>query len=254
MRSFANKRLRVGIICAGAWFLLPAACDDNNSAIGPNPQPSFSGDINVVRDYNVRRTIAEFSFFRNNDPIEHGVVRLNDTSLTVNDAGVYALEAPLRAVFDGLNTVEFISPRDNYDRTIAIHMPDSFGVANINPRDNRGVTDATVQWTRPGNATKVLLVIVARNYPANGSLPYMVILEDEVTTHIVPYTAFQDQTGFDIRDVYYVYLAAFNQGFGSYEGIEFPLPLILPRQRISNPSGFATYGTVAPVDSILVLP
>jgi hypothetical protein len=79
-------------------------------------------------------------------------------------------------------------------------------------------------------------------------------LDDEFTVQTVPYTAFLDQSGFTVRDIYYVYLAAFNQGFGEYEGLEFPLPMNLPKRRIFNPAGLATYGTIAPVDSILVLP
>lgn len=248
------KLLRSCLAAAAATAILAAGCDDRSASPPSDTQPSFSGDINIVRDFERREVIARFTFYRDGDTIPHGVVRLNDTSLTAQAGGVYALRAPLEAVFDGLNLIEFTSPRDNYDRTLSIRLPDSFAVANISPRDNRGVNDVTVEWSRPTEATKVILVVVARNYPQNGSLPYMAILDDEVTNHVVPYTIFEDEFGSVIRDVYYVRLAAFNQGFGSYEDIEFPLPLGLPRQRLTNPSGFATYGTVAPADSILVLP
>jgi len=250
-----SKSRHLGMaIVIGIAILWLSSCDNRSFVAEPNPQPTFSGDINVVRDFNQRKTIAEFSFFRDGDTIPDGVVRLNNFSLTESIHGVYAIEAPLQSVFNGLNTVEFASLRDNYSSSIAIHMPDSFAVMFINPRDNTGINNVTVQWAQPDFATRILLVVVARNYPANGSIPYMTVLDADVTTHIIPYTVFEDQTGFAIRDTYYVYLVAYNQGFGEYPGLEFPLPPNLPKRRISNPSGLATYGTVAPLDSILVLP
>ncbi|OGC96479.1 MAG: hypothetical protein A2W25_14930 [candidate division Zixibacteria bacterium RBG_16_53_22] len=253
MISFKSRYPAMAIV-TGTAILCLAVCDNRSFVAEPNPEPAFSGDINVVRDYSQRKTIAEFSFFRDGDTIPDGVVRLNDLAHTESIHGVYSLEAPLQAVFGGLNTVEFASLRDNYSSSIAIHMPDSFGVRFINPRDNSGINNVSVQWSQPDFATRVLLVVVARNYPANGSIPYITVLDADVTTHIIPYTAFEDQTGFAIRDTYYLYLAAFNQGFGGYTGLNFPLPPNLPKRRISNPAGFATYGTVAPVDSVLVLP
>jgi hypothetical protein len=252
MKSIGNRYLYVILVPAifALWF---SGCDTRPS-ISPQAQHAFSGDINVVRDYSARRTIAQFSFYRDGDSLANAEVHLNDISLTENVGGIYYLEAPLTAVFDGLNTVEFVNLRDNYNSSIAIHMPDSFGVAVINPRHNSGVADVFVQWSQPEYAATVLLVVIARNYPSNGSIPYMALLEADVTNRTIPYTTFEDSIGFAIRDIYYVYLAAFNQGFGEYDGIQFPLPENLPKRRISNPSGYATYGTIAPVDSIMVLP
>jgi hypothetical protein len=219
----------------------------------PKPQPTFSADITVVKEFVLRESIVEITFSRDGAPVPRGVVQLNNMDVPGTGAR-YAINTTLDKIFRGQNTITFISPDDDYEETVAIGMPDSFGVRNINPRDNSGVVDVIIEWTRPDFASLVLLIVVARDYPINNTNPYMVILNSDITVHTVPYTAFEASSGLPVDDIYYVYLVAFNQGFGEYDGMQSPLPEGLPQRRLSNPAGFARYGVVAPYDSILVLP
>jgi hypothetical protein len=241
-------------IIAGLMTLIAAGCD-NRSSFDPNkPQPSFSADISVVKEYLRRQSNAEITFLRDGDPMPDGVVRLNDLVIPQGNGGRYSLTGSLTNILRGNNTVTFINDDDNYTRTIAIDMPDSFVITEINPNPFSGGQDVAVQWIEPTNATKVLLVVKAQDYPDNGTIPFMTVLNADETLFYVPDTTFMDSNYFLVPDSYYIYLAAFNQGFGEYDGIPFPLPPGLPQRRILDPVGFARYGTIAPIDSVIVLP
>jgi hypothetical protein len=253
-RATGNHTWYFLALAAGASVLVLAGCDRRGSVNRFKPEPTFTTDITVVRDFVERVSRAEITFFRDGEPIENGAVRLNNMTLSDDGEGAYFITAVPQGIPGGANTITFESSDDEYTKTISLDMPDSFGVTTVNPRDNSGLVDVTVEWSRPGDASLVLLVVVAREYPFNGTSPFIVVQNADANIAIVPDTTFEDSDGLPVDDTYYIYLAAFNEGFGEYEGIPFPLPPGLPQRRILDPSGFARYGTVAPVDSIVVRP
>jgi hypothetical protein len=132
-------------------------------------------------------------------------------------------------------------------------MPDSFRITAVNPRNNQGAIDVIVQWSLPSGATGLILSVFSRSYQSNNTTPLTLLLNAGTTTHIMPYTTFEDHAGATVNGTYYIYLVAFNGSFGPYPGMAFPIPDSLPpAQAISNPSGHFRYGTVAPYDSIRI--
>ena len=112
-----------------------------------------------------------------------------------------------------------------------------------------------LQWSAATRATQYIIAVVAKHYPANNSVPLSVLLGSENTLYTIPYTTFEDPNSLNtIYDTYYVYVVAFNQGFGAYSGMPlFPLPPGVPQRTVSDPSGQLKYGTLAPLDSVIVL-
>ncbi len=131
-------------------------------------------------------------------------------------------------------------------------MPDSFAVTTVNPRYNTNADDVTVRWSGSSGATDYIFAVATNNYYADGTVPLRMIIPASNTVFVVPDTTFENFAGEPGYAVYYIYLIAFNEGFGPYSGIRFPVPDELPRLSISDASGFLQYGTVAPLDSIIV--
>jgi hypothetical protein len=131
-------------------------------------------------------------------------------------------------------------------------MPDSFAVTTVNPRYNSSADYVTIEWSGADGATGYILAVASEGYYEDGTIPLRMILPANSTVFVVPDTTFEDFYGDPVYAVYYIYLIAFNEGFGPYPGIRFPVPEGLPQRQISDPSGTMQYGTVAPLDSIIV--
>lgn len=244
----------VGILLSSTLFLVFHSCDSRNSLNRSRPTASFAADMTIVRDYSQQRSVARASFRRNSEPFDEGIITLGSDTIAFAGNGSYFSQSPGLELPPGINQITFASQEDEYFKTVTIELPDSFGVTNVFPRDNPNAQEVLLNWSLPGGATRFLLVVVSRGYPLDTTIPHMVILNSNITSAVVPDSTFEDPFGFIVDDIYYVYMVAFNQGFGEYDGIPFPLPPGLPERRISEPAGFLRYGTVAPVDSIIVLP
>lgn len=216
------------------------------------PEISFSVDMVVVKDLSQRRSVAEAEFRRNGSLFDDAVITVRGSALISEGSGSYFSQSPSLNLSTGVNQLAFISEDDSYHETVAVVLPDSFGTTNVFPRDNHDAQEVLVNWSHSNGVARYLLVVVSRNYPADNTTPFMAVYGSTVNSAIVPDTTFEDSDGFIVNGIYPIYIVAFNQGFGEYDGIPFPLPLGLPQQRISEPSGYLRYGTVAPLDSIIV--
>jgi hypothetical protein len=232
--------------------LLIFSCDKRASVTRSRPEISFSVDMVVVEDLSQRRSVAEAEFRRNGSLFDDAAISVRGSALTSEGSGSYFSQSPALNLSTGVNQLAFISENDSYHETVAVVLPDSFGTTDVFPRDNHDAQEVLVNWSHSNAATRYLLVVVSRNYPADNTTPFMAVYGSTVNSAIVPDTTFEDPDGFIVDGIYSIYIVAFNQGFGEYDGIPFPLPLGLPQQRISEPSGYLRYGTVAPLDSIIV--
>jgi hypothetical protein len=241
------------ILAAGiALTLLLTTCDNRGNPAKPKDEASFSANVTIIRDLSQRKNLAQVSFFRNNQSCSTAVVKINGTSIPSTGNGAYFGESPLFSLNTGGNQIAFSNTPDSYSQEFGFDLPDSFGVTGVNPRFNPGAQDVQLGWSNSSFATKYLLVVVSQEYPGDNTSPLMLILNSSVHNFVIPDTTFENDSGSIVPGTYYIYLAAFNQGFGEYRDIKFPLPQGLPRRIINNPSGFLRYGTVARADSIIV--
>jgi hypothetical protein len=207
-----------------------------------------------VRDYSQGKDIAEARFLRDGQAAPEATISVSGDNIPALGSGNYLADGPGFWLLSRANQVSFANHDDAYFETVVIDIPDSFGVTAINPRDNQGVIDVQVAWSRPAGASRIALTVISRGYPDDNTAPLITLFSSDVTSYIVPDTTFEDPSGFAVPGVYYVFLAAFNQGFGEFRGQRFPLPANLPQRVVSDPAGNFRYGTVAPADSIIILP
>lgn len=229
------------------------SCDTRGSVASRSRDvPSFSVDMIVVKDYSTGSNIVEIYFNRDGVPFSDAVITMGGWAVPSMGGGLYFVDSPTFPVSAGLNEVTFESPDDGYMKSVTFEMPDSFAVTTVNPRYNFNADDVIVRWSESSGATNYIFAVATENYYEDGTIPLRRILPSGTTQFQVPDTTFEDFAGDPIYAVYYIYLIAFNEGFGPYSGIRFPVPEGLPRRTISDPSGFLQYGTVAPLDSIIV--
>jgi hypothetical protein len=234
-------------------ILITLSCDSRNSITRSKSTASFSVDMTVVRDFSQGKDIAQARLLRNNSPFSDGRIVVGRDTLESTGNGNYFSRVSIHTLFNRSNQITFSSDSDSYLQSSTIDLPDSFAITSVNPRINSDVIPVDLQWSHSNGATKYLLVVVSKNYPADNSSPFMIVLGSDIGNYTVPDTTFEDLTGLPISGIYYIYMAAFNQGFGQFNDMHFPLPAGLPRRTISNPIGYLRYGTVAPVDSTIVL-
>jgi hypothetical protein len=227
---------------------------DTRGAVGSRTRdvPSFSVDMTVVKDYSNGSNIVEIYFDRDGVQFSDAVITVGGWAVPSMGGGLYFVDSPTFPISIGLNEVTFESPDDGYTKSVTFRMPDSFAVTTVNPRYNFNADDVTVRWSESSGATDYIFAVATENYYEDGTIPLRRILPGGTTQFLVPDTTFEDFAGDPVYAVYYIYLIAFNEGFGPYSGIKFPLPEGLPRRTISDPFGFLQYGTVAPLDSIIV--
>ena len=230
------------------------ACDNRNSVSISKPESTYSVDMIAVKDYSQRYDVLEISFWRDSEPFENALIKVGDIVVPSIGGGTYYGESPAISMVEGSNQIAFADTEKTYSKSITIDFPDSFAVTGIFPQDNQSASSVQIIWSQASGATNYILTIVSRGYPANGTTPFTQLLDDGVFSYIVPDTVFEDVSGFPVNDTYFIYLAAFSDGFGEYPGIPFPLPSGLPERRVSDPAGFVRAGIVAPLDSIFVRP
>ncbi len=245
-------RIRIiPLVLALASIIL--SCDTRGSVdTRTRETASFSVDMTVVKDYSAGTNIVEINFYRDGVQFSDATITLDGRIIPSRGGGLYTIDSPVFQISSGLNQVTFASPDDSYSKSITIEMPDSFAVTTVSPRYNVNADEVTVRWSGSDGATGYVFAVATENHYADGTFPLKKILPASNTTFVVPDTTFEDFAGDPVYSVYYIYVIAFNEGFGPYTGIRFALPEGLPRRAIPDPSGFLQYGTTAPLDSIIV--
>lgn len=252
MGTVSKKRMIIyAMALVGAALVLFLSCDRRNSVTRSKPTPSFSVDLTAVRDVSRGLDVVDVQFSRDGQLFPDAIIKVGETVIPSQGNGRYYAQSPGVRLNTGGNSISFSSPDDNYSQLTSIDIPDTFRVLNINPQYSFG-SNVDLQWSRPSGANHVILVMLGRQYPQSGTPLLQVIFDADVTTYTVLDTMFEDSIGVVVPDTYLLYMAAYNQGFGDYEGLDYPLPHGLPQRRILDPSGFLRYGTVAPIDSIVV--
>lgn len=229
-----------------------ASCDSRKSPINPPSGATFDVDFTAVRDFSTRHSVVRILFDRNGLGFEDAQITINGIQIPSAGGAIYYLETPNIVMPLGIDSVRFLSHEDTYDEIVEFVMPDSFGVTDINPRFNQGGEDVSIQWSSPAGGTRYALIVQASNWELNDTAPLRVYFDLPTTTFTIPDTTFENSSGILVPDIYYIYLVAFNGGFGSYDGMTFFLPDGIPARHISEPTGSMRYGTVAPRDSIIV--
>jgi len=228
------------------------SCDSRKSAVNPPSGASFDVDFTAVRDFSTSRSVVRILFDRNGFGFEDAQITINNIPIPSAGGGIYYLETPNIVMPLGIDSVRFRSHEDTYDEIIEFVMPEIFGVTEIDPWFNANGDDVDIRWTSAPGATRYALIVMASNWEINGTDPLRVYFDLPTTSFTIPDTTFETTTGMLVPDVYYIYLVAFNGGFGSYGGMTFFLPEGIPARPLSEPSGYMRYGTVAPRDSIVV--
>jgi hypothetical protein len=246
----SKTRIAVGLL---VLMISISSCDRRGSLDTRNRDvPNFSVDLTAVIDYSSGNRIVEVTFERDNLPFSTAVITIDDQEIPPAGGGYYFIESPVFALDEGLTEIVFQSADDDYEKTITITIPDSFAVTEVSPWYNPDADEVYVEWSPSDGASGYVVGVATDNYYDDGTVPMTARLSSGDNFLYVPDTTFEDFAGDVVPAVYYIYVIAFNRGLGPYSGIKFPLPAGLPRQTISDPSGFLQYGTVAPLDSIVV--
>jgi hypothetical protein len=234
-------------------LMIFASCDRRGSVDTRSRElPSFSVEFTAVADYVSGNKLVEVYFERDDLPFSEAVITVDEQQIPSAGGGLYSIQSPTFVLDGGITQIRFESGEDDYTKSVTITMPDSFAVTTVNPWYNYGADPVFVEWSPSDGATGYLLAVATEDYYSDGTIPFTTILPSGGIFFTVPDTTFEDFAGDIVSGVYYIYVIAFNRGFGSYNGIQFPPPEGLPDHRISDPSGILHYGTVAPLDSIVV--
>lgn len=245
-------RIRIISLVLALPFLV-LSCDTRGSVDTQTRETaSFSVDMTVVKDYSAGTNIVEIYFDRDGVQFSDATITLDGQFIPSIGGGLYFVDSPVFPISSGLNLVTFASPDDGYSKSVMFEMPDSFAVTTVSPRYNTNADDVTVRWSVSGGANGYVFAVATRDFYEDGTIPLRKILSAGTRVFVVPDTTFEDAYGDPVYAIYYIYLIAFNEGFGPYSGILFPLPEELPQRAITDPSGFMQYGTTAPLDSIIV--
>ncbi len=237
---------------------LMGSCDRRDSVNRSRTALSFSVDLTVVRDLSTGYNSADISFRREGEPFSDAIIRIGNDTIPNAGGEYYYINAPQFNLPSGAREILFESPEDNYSQTIFINIPGDFEIEEVSPRLNHTAEDVYVAWSQAGGATNYLLVVATENYAFDGTSPFFAIISAQNSSITVPYTTFENSVGDIIDTTYYIYVIAFNEGLGRFNrdpnGRNIPMPDNLPERSISDPSGLLRYGTVAPIDSIIVAP
>lgn len=241
------------LMCALA---LIGGCDRRDSVSRSRTTPSFSVDLTIVRDLSTGFNSVDISFKREGEPFSDAIIRIGNDTIPNAGGEYYYINAPQFNLPSGAREIFFESPDDNYLESVFINIPGDFEIEEVSPRYNNNATEVYIAWSQASGATNYLLVVATENYAFDGTSPYFAIISVQDRSKRVPETTFEDSIGSIVDAVYYIYVIAFNVGFGQFirEGRTIPMPDNLPERSISDPSGLLRYGTVAPIDSIIVVP
>jgi len=233
-------------------LLISGACDNRRSLDSQQRNtPSFHAEVTLIRNLSTGRNQVDAYFERNGSAFSDGIISVGSTQVPVQGGGFYYIDSNTFPLQAGLNSVNFESVDDDYLSSVDITMPGDFSITNMYPRYNSNADNVSVEWSQSSNASNYLLAVSTR-YLDDGTTPLRTILSGSAGQFIIPDTTFEDFAGDVIPGTYYVYLIAYNEGFGPYSGIQFEVPEGLPQKTIFDPSGYLLFGTVAPLDSITV--
>jgi hypothetical protein len=225
---------------------------DSHKAVDATPKVTFSAEMTILKDLSQGLDIARIDFWRDGDRFDNATIKIGADTVKLYGAGIYFGQTPLLHLLSQNNSISFACTSDAYSKNLTITMPDNFAITNVYPQYNQGVNPVQVDWSNSSRATGFVLTVIARNYGHNGTTPLTTKLASNIHSVQIPFTAFETSSGMAVADIYYIYVVAYNGGFGPYPGMNFPLPSDLPTEAISNPSGHLRVGVVAPVDSVIV--
>jgi hypothetical protein len=255
MTSWQTKEYLVyKLLIIFAALVALISCDNRNSISRSRPESTYSCDITAVRDFAQRKNVVSLKFWRDNALFDRALITVNGGVLPSIGSGSYFGQTPTIGLATGTNQITFADTEKTYNQTISFDLPDSFGVTTVNPQYITDANDVYVEWSVSNRANNYVLCIKSRGYPSNGTTPFTRILDSNTRSFQIPDTVFEDISGFTVDDTYLIFLVAYKDGFGEYPGMPFPLPSGLPQRRVTEPLGYIRYGTVAPVDSIVVHP
>lgn len=246
-----RKLLLISVIIS--LSILAYSCDNRGSiSTRQRQEASFTVDMTLVRNLPTGGNQVDVYFERDGQPFSDAAITVGDYIVPSIGGGLYFVESSLFPLPPGLTTIQFDSPEDDYVKSIQIHMPGDFEITEVTPRYNPNADDVTIEWSSSTNASDYVLAVATLDYPVDGTSPLRKIVPDGSNIYVVPDTTFENFAGDVVSGIYYIYLIAFNSGFGPYSGIPFPVPEGLPEKTILDPLGKLRYGTVADIDSIIV--
>jgi len=236
-----------------AISILGYSCDRRGSLDSRQRNiPSFTVEMTLIRDISRGRNMVDVYLERDGDAFSDAIITVGNTDVPAIGGGLYFIDSAGFPLPPGLNLIGFESAGDDYFASVSIEMPGDFGITNVFPRYNSNADNVSMEWTASGGASNYLLAVATLNYGADGTSPLRQILPADQSQFVIPDTTFEDFAGDPVAGVYYIYLIAFNEGFGPYDGIRFEVPEGLPQKSISDPAGVLRFGTVAALDSITV--
>ncbi len=232
--------------------LILASCDTRGS-VRPRVRelPSFTVEMTLVKNLDTGENLVEAIFERDGAAFSDGIITVGGVEVPPQGGGLYYEYSASFPLPSGANLIGFVSPEDDYSKEVTIIMPGIFSVTQISPRHNPNADAVFVEWSASSDAGSYILA-VSTGSTDDGTIPLRKILTSTTINYWVPDTTFEDFFGDPVAGTYYVYLIAFNEGFGPYEGIEFQVPEGLPEKLIADPVGVLRFGTAAPIDSIVV--
>ena len=232
--------------------LMVSSCDRRGS-VRPRVRdlPSFTVEMTLIKNLATGENLTEAYLERDGQAFSDAIITVAGVEIPVQGGGLYYVHNASYPLQSGLNNIVFESPDDDYSKEISIIMPGIFGITGVNPSNNANADFVFVEWSASTNASNYLLA-VSTGVADDGTTPLRMILPSTAGNYWVPDTTFENYAGDPVPGIYYIYLIAYNEGFGPYEGIEFQVPEGLPEKAILDPVGVLRFGTVAGMDSIVV--
>jgi hypothetical protein len=236
-----------------AFSVFLSSCDRRGSLDSrQRSTASFSVEMTLIKNLSTGMNQVEAYFERDGIAFSDAIIKVGGVDVPVMGGGLYYMESSTFPLPAGLNTITFDSPDDDYTEEAFIDMPGAFGITLVNPQYNQNADDVIVEWSASDGATNYILAVSTLSSPSDGTVPLRTILPESPARFVVPDTTFEDFAGDPVVGIYYIYLIAYNEGFGPYSGIRFNVPEGLPDRIITDPYGILHYGTVAALDSIIV--
>jgi hypothetical protein len=242
------KLISIAFLVVGLFW----GCDSHKSVVDNTPQVTFSAEMTIVKDFSQGLDMARIDFGRNGEAFNSATIKIGADTVRLYGAGIYFAETPLIHLLSQNNTISFACSSDSYMKDLTFIMPGNLAITNVYPRYNQGVNPVQVDWSNSDGASGYVLTVIARNYGHNGTSPLTTKLTSDSHSITIPTTAFETSSGNPVADIYYIYVVAYNGGFGPFPGMKFPLPSNLPAEAISEPNGHIRVGVVAPADSVIV--
>jgi len=215
-----------------AFFLLIILilnCDNRTDTTNQPHQAAFQADMVAVKDSTGYGNVVDIAFKRDAIPFDNAVITVADQIIPRVASGRYRATSPSLSLPYGLTSVLFRSTADNYSSTVSFEIPGPFQIQEINPRSNSNGGSVLVRWGLPQAQDNVnfFISVVGKNYQTTSSRPMAYAVGSDRSFNI-PDTAFEDDSGYLVPDIYFVYVGAYTRGFMAYWGEPCPIPSTLP--------------------------